>query len=199
MQVAVFYDDRHDQQVKSSLVRTRPDGSTEFIDFLGNAAEGTNRGLEIDMSWTLSERFFLTANVGWLDAEFDEFTNEFGEDLSGRDQAHAPGYMYNVALSYEQGPWFASLSVDGKDEFYFSDRHAVKSDSYTLFNASMGYAAEQWTVTLWGRNLGDEDYFVRGFGSFGNDPRKFYVTEPYYQFGEPRVTGLTFEFRLGDT
>lgn len=199
LQVAVFYDDRHDQQVKSSLVRTRPDGSTEFIDFLGNAAEGTNRGLEIDMSWTLSERFFLTANVGWLDAEFDEFTNEFGEDLSGRDQAHAPGYMYNVALSYEQGPWFASLSVDGKDEFYFSDRHAVKSDSYTLFNASMGYAAEQWTVTLWGRNLGDEDYFVRGFGSFGNDPRKFYVTEPYYQFGEPRVTGLTFEFRLGDT
>jgi iron complex outermembrane receptor protein len=199
LQVAVFYDDRHDQQVKSSLVRTRPDGSTEFIDFLGNAAEGTNRGLEIDMSWTLSERFFLTANVGWLDAEFDEFTNEFGEDLSGRDQAHAPGYMFNVALSYEQGPWFASLSVDGKDEFYFSDRHALKSDSYTLFNASMGYTADQWTVTLWGRNLADEDYYVRGFGSFGNDPRKFYVTEPYYQFGEPRITGLTFEFRLGDS
>lgn len=199
LQVAVFYDDRHDQQVKSSLVRTRPDGSTEFIDFLGNAAEGTNRGLEIDMSWTLSERFFLTANVGWLDAEFDEFTNEFGEDLSGRDQAHAPGYMFNVALSYEQGPWFASLSVDGKDEFYFSDRHALKSDSYTLFNASMGYTADQWTVTLWGRNLADEDYYVRGFGSFGNDPRKFYVTEPYYQFGEPRITGLTLEFRLGDS
>jgi len=199
IQIAVFYDDRHDQQVKSSLVRSRPDGSTEFIDFLGNAAEGTNRGVEIDLSWTLSERFFVTANAGWLDAEFDEFINEFSEDLSGRDQAHAPGYMYNVALNYEQGPWFASVSVDGKDEFYFSDRHAVKSDSYTLFNASMGYAADQWTVTLWGRNLGDEDYYVRGFGSFGNDPRKLYVTEPYYQFGEPRITGLTVEFRLGES
>ena len=36
-------DDRRDQQVKSSLVRPRPDGSTEFIDFLGNAAAGTNK------------------------------------------------------------------------------------------------------------------------------------------------------------
>ena len=44
-------------------------------------------------------------------------------------------------------------------------------------------------VTLWGRNLTDKDYYVRGFGSFGNDPRNFYVTEPYFQYGEPRVTG----------
>ncbi len=198
LQIAVFYDDRHDQQVKSSLVRARPDGSTEFIDFFGNAAEGTNRGLEIDLSWTISENFYITANAGWLDAEFDEFINEFGEDLSGRDQAHAPGYMFNLALNYEKGPWFASVSADGKDEFYFSDRHAVKSDSYTLYNASFGYGTDQWRVTFWGRNLGDEDYYVRAFGSFGNDPRKFYATEPYFQFGEPRITGLTLDFSLGN-
>lgn len=197
LQLAVFYTDRNDQQVKSSLVRPRPDGSTEFIDFFGNAAEGTNRGIEIDVSWTLNENFFLTANAGWLDAEFDDFINEFGEDLSGRDQAHAPGYMFNVALNYERGPWFANVSADGKDEFFFSDRHAVKSDDYTLYNASLGYATEQWTVTIWGRNLTDEDTFVRAFGSFGNDPRKDYITEPYFQFGEPRISGVTVEFSLG--
>lgn len=198
IQLAVFYDDRHDQQVKSSLVRPRPDGSTEFIDFFGNAAEGTNTGVEIDLSWAISERFFLTANAGWLAAEFDEFVNEFGEDLSGRDQAHAPGYMYNVAMNFEQGPWFASVSVDGKDEFFFSDRHAVKSDDYNLFNASFGYSTDRWSLTLWGRNLSDEDTFVRAFGSFGNDPRKLYVTEPYFQFGEPRMTGVTLNFTLGE-
>ena len=198
LQLAVFHDDRHDQQVKSSLVRPRPDGSTEFIDFFGNAAEGTNRGVEIDLRWAMTERIFVTANVGWLDAGFDEFINEAGEDLSGRDQAHAPGYTFNVALHYERGPWFASLSVDGKDEFYFSDRHAVKSDAYRLYNASLGYDADHWKLTLWGRNLADEDYFVRAFGSFGNDPRKSYITEPYFQYGEPRVTGLTFEFRVGE-
>ncbi len=198
LQIALFYDDRHDQQVKSSLVRQRPDGSTEFIDFLGNAAEGTNKGVEVDLNWYISENFWITANAGWLDAEFDEFINEFGEDLSGRDQAHAPGYMYNLTFNYERGPWFANVSVDAKDEFYFSDRHAVKSDDYTLYNASLGYAADNFRVTLWGRNLGDEDYFVRAFGSFGNDPRKFYETEPYFQFGEPRISGVTFEFNVGE-
>ncbi len=198
LQLAVFYDDRKDQQVKSSLVRERPNGSTEFIDFLGNAAEGTNKGIEIDVNWSVSDNFWITANAGWLDAEFDTFINEFGEDLAGRDQAHAPKYTYNLAVNYERGPWFINISADGKDEFFFSDRHTVKSDSYTLYNTAMGYQADQWKLTLWGRNLTDEDVYVRAFGSFGNDPRKFYVTEPYFQYGEPRVTGLTFEFTIGE-
>lgn len=194
LQVALFYDDRQDQQVKSSLVRVRTDNTTEFIDFFGNAAEGTNRGLEVSALWSLSDSFDLVASAGWLDAEFDDFVNEFGEDLSGRDQAHAPGYMYSLAGNWQSGPWAVSVSADSKDEFYFSDRHSVKSDNYTLVNATVSYASSNWRLTAWGRNLTDKDYFVRAFGSFGNDPRKFYVTEPYFQFGEPRILGLTLEF-----
>ena len=199
LQMALFYDDRHDQQVKSSLVRPRPDGSTEFIDFFGNAAEGTNQGVEVDVSWQVNDNFRLNANAGWLDATFDDYTNEFGEDLDGRDQAHAPSYTFSVAMNYEQGPWFINLSADGKDEFYFSDRHAVKSDSYVLYNASLGYRSSNWTAFAWGRNLTDEDYYTRAFGSFGNDPRKDYITEPYFQYGEPRIVGVTLEFTLGDS
>ena len=197
LQLAIFYDDRHDQQVKSSVVRSRPDGSTEFIDFLGNAAEGTNRGVEMDINWFVNDNFNINANAGWLDAEFDEFINEFGEDLSGRDQAHAPSYTFSLNFNYQQGPWFASVSADGKDSFFFSDRHSIKSKRYTLYNASLGFESEQWKVTLWGRNLTDKDYYVRGFGSFGNDPRNFYVTEPYFQYGEPRVTGVTLQLTMG--
>ena len=29
------------------------------------------------------------------------------------------------------------------------------------------------------------------FGGFGNDPRDFYEVKPYYQFGEPRVYGIS--------
>ncbi|MGB0691776.1 MAG: TonB-dependent receptor [Pseudomonadales bacterium] len=199
LQLALFHDDRHDQQVKSSVVRVRPDGSAEFIDFLGNAAEGTNKGLELDVRWQASESVSLGFAAGWLDASFDEFINEFGEDLSGRDQAHAPGHMLSVNAAWEDGPWRISLSADNKDEFYFSDRHAVKSDSYTLVNAAVSYSTASWQLTAWGRNLTDKDTYVRAFGSFGNDPRKFYVTEPYFQYGEPRVVGVTLEFSFGDS
>ena len=39
---------------------------------------------------------------------------------------------------------------------------------------------------------------TRGFGTFGNDPRKEYVLEPYYQFGEPRTVGATVRYQFGD-
>jgi len=193
---AIFYDDRRDQQVKSSLVRSRPDGSTEFIDFLGNAAEGTNKGLEIEVNWYATENFSLKASAGLLDAEFDQYINEFGEDLSGRDQAQAPSYMYHVAAGYRKSNWHFQISLDGKDEYFFSDRHAVKSDKYALLNANIGYETGRWKISVWGRNLNDKDYFTRAFGSFGNDPRKNYATEPYFQFGEPRIIGLSFEVSL---
>ncbi|MEK9792328.1 MAG: hypothetical protein VW317_06440, partial [Halieaceae bacterium] len=54
----------------------------------------------------------------------------------------------------------------------------------------------QWRWVLWGRNLTNKTTFVRGFGTFGNDPRKEYVTEPYRQFGEPRIVGVTLTYDL---
>ena len=194
VRLAIFMDDRRDQQVKSSLVRPRPDGSTEFIDFLGNAAAGTNKGLEGSIVWELNPNWRLTLDAGILRATFDEYINEFGENLSGRDQAHAPSYMASAGIRFAQGRWTASLTADTKDEFYFSDRHGVRSERATLANFSVAYSVMPWQIALWARNLGDENYQTRGFGSFGNDPRKLYVTEPYYQLGEPRIVGVTFQY-----
>jgi len=193
---ALFYDIRRDQQVKSSIVRIRGDGTSEFIDFTGNAAEGSNLGLELEADWIVTQGVTLTAGIGLLDAKFDEFINAFGEDYAGRDQAHAPRYMYTLSANFVRSGWFANLSVDGKDNFYFSDRHDVRSTGQTLLNARMGFDAGSWTISAWGRNLLDENYTVRGFGSFGNDPRKNYIVEPYVQFGEPRIMGVTFDYAI---
>ncbi len=196
VRAAVFYDARHDQQVKSSLVRPRADGSTAFIDFIGNAAEGTNKGMEIEATWYSTPFLNFNMSVGLLEAKFDRYINEFGEDLSGRDQAQAPAFMYHLTAAFERHGWFAQFSVDGKDSYFFSDRHAVKSTRFALLNARVGYTSGKWKLSLWARNINDKDYFIRAFGSFGNDPRKDYVTEPYFQFGEPRIAGATLEISL---
>jgi len=84
--------------------------------------------------------------------------------------------------------------VEGKDDFFYSSRHEVKSDAYELFHARVGYRADHWELALWARNITDEDVKVRGFGSFGNDPRNGYIVEPYHQFGEPRFVGATARY-----
>jgi len=198
LKAAVFHDDRSDQQVKSSTGRIRENGSTEFIDFIGNAATGTNNGVEFEAVWYPTDSLSLTSNFGLLDATFDTFINSENQDLAGRDQAHAPSYMAHLAANYSKGPWSVTLSIDAKDAFYFSDSHDVQRAAYEILNTNIGYSGENWRLSLWGRNLTDQDYAVRGFffGEFGNDPRKGYAPEPYVQFGEPRVVGISYEMQL---
>ena len=196
LKVAIFYDQRRDQQVKSSQLRVRANNSTEFVEYLGNAARGTNRGFELESRWLTHDNLTLCANIGLLQARFDEFVNEAGENLAGRDQAQAPAYTYNLGANIDIGRWHTSISVDGKDEFYFSDRHSLTSTAYTLLNANISYIQPRWKLSFWGRNLTNKDYTIRGFGSFGNDPRKGYITEPYVQYGEPRMIGVSAEYEL---
>ncbi|WP_020210665.1 TonB-dependent receptor [Gilvimarinus chinensis] len=207
--IAVFYQDRDDVQTKQSLLQ-QIDGDTcpcSFEDYTTNAAAGHSYGLEADINWQANEALRLFASLGLLRSEFDDFQSYVhaganpgeGEayDLSGHDLPHAPHYQFTAGGEYLfTDHWFARLEVEGKDSFYFSSRHEAQADSYELLNARIGYTAEHWDLALWGRNLTDEDTQTRGFGAFGNDPRKGYETEPYYQFGEPRVVGLSGTYRF---
>ncbi|MGV3591656.1 MAG: TonB-dependent receptor, partial [Gammaproteobacteria bacterium] len=184
-QAALFFMERDDVQVGSSLVRLRANGSSEFIEFIGNAAAGSNRGLELSARFAASDTVQLYGTLGLLDSQYDDFVNTSGENLDGREQAHAPSYQYTLGTSWTLGnAWSVDVNVQGRDAFYFSDSHALRSDAYALLNASLVWTHAQWQATLWARNLTDEDYYVRGY-YFGNDPRDGYADHGYTQLGEP--------------
>ncbi len=196
--VIIFNMDRREQQVKGSLVIPRSDGSTSFTDFTDNAASGTNRGLEASIDWRATEALRLSGFIARLDASFDRYINIDGTDLSGRDQPHAPADQYRLSATYDFSEnLFASIEATGRDAFFLSDRHEVQSPSARLINVNLAWQRGAWAVTLWGRNLHDETTVTRGFGTFGNDPRKDYALEPYYQFGEPRTVGATVRYQFG--
>ena len=195
--LAVFAMDRDDQQAKGSLVIPRADGSTAFIDYTDNAAASRYTGLEWEAQWQPLSLWLVEMNLGVLNAHFDDYVSATGEDLSGRDQPQAPSWQYLIAASWRPSALFSTrLEVVGHDAYFFSDRHDVRSVETHQLNASVSGEWGQWRWTLWGRNLTDDTTFVRGFGTFGNDPRKEYALEPYRQFGEPRIVGLTLSYSL---
>ncbi|MGD9265037.1 MAG: TonB-dependent receptor, partial [Lysobacterales bacterium] len=211
LSAALFLQDRDDMQVKQSIVVPVDPSSSAcpcvFIDSLQNAAAGTNKGLEIEGGWQASDSVMLFGSLGLLDTQYEDYLNfahadadlEAGMpyDLSGRAQAHAPEYQYTLgAQFYFTGRWFAQVDIEGKDDAYSSANHEERLGSYHLLNLRLTYEADNWSVSAWGRNLTDEDVQTRGFGGFGNDPRKFYETEAYYQLGEPRVYGVDFRYQF---
>ena len=193
--LSVFYQQRKDIQIKQSLVQSRDDSNaSDFTDYFGNSGKGRNYGMEAEVNWLATEVLSIQGSLGLLETEYD---TPLSTTLDSRDQAHAPRYQFALGSSLrisENLSWTAD--IEGKDKFYLSSSHNEQSESYWLRNTNLAYSADQWTLSVWGRNLTNEDVIVRGFGGFGNDPRKYYATEPYYQFGEPRVFGVSGQYNF---
>lgn len=192
-QISAFYQQRKDIQIKQSLVQSRDDSNaSDFTDYFGNSAKGHNYGVETTLNWLATDTVTLFSAVGWLQTEYD---TPASEELNRRRQAHAPSYQLALGFSMQISEQLAlTMEIEGKDSFYLSSSHNEKTQSYELLNVNVDYAIDNWHVSVWGRNLTDEDVIVRGFGGFGNDPRKYYVVEPYYQFGEPRTFGINTQY-----
>lgn len=196
--LSVFYMDRQHQQVAASL--QNPDDPQRFILFTENAGSSNNYGAEFEGNWYVSDSVQLYSSVGYLSAEYGDYqySDAYGAtvDLSGRDLAHSPHWTYSLGATWRSAEgWFANLNGSGKSKFYYSDSNDSQSKPYSIINAKVGYDADTWALYLWGRNLTDKQYGVRGF-YFGNEPDQDWADKQYIRYGDPRQLGLTFQLRF---
>ncbi len=197
LRLTAFYMERKNTQVSDFDVETREDGTSTFIDIIGNADTGTNLGLEIEGSWQVNEELELLGSYGYLDATFSGYTLADGTQIDKQEQAQAPKHTWSLIAAYNMTESIMfKLDVEGKDDFRFSDGHDERAPFTVLVNLSGQYQMDDWGVTLWAKNLLDRKYYVRGFGGFNNDPRDGYdPAEPYYQLGDGRQVGLTVRYQ----
>ena len=186
----IFYSDREDQQVLIST-QVDPTDPNTFSFLTQNAAEGTNKGLELNIDVQLTESLNFFARLGLLRTEINNWKSR--PDLEGRAQAHAPKKSYAFGMNWSITNR-ASLSLDvvGKSGFYYSDSHNNQSKSYSLTNINFDYLIGGWTYSIWARNIFDEYYSVRGF-YFGNEAPDFKDTL-YERHGDPRHVGLSVRY-----
>lgn len=202
----VFYSSRHDMQIKqwfTNEAEVRELGEQpEFVGYVSNTPNGANYGVETNIQYQLNQDVSVFAGVSLLSTEIDDMYRletdpETWEDvrvnINGREQAHAPSYQYQLGFNWQVADRITwNTSVNGRDEYYYSFSHDEKSQAINLVNMSVTYQGDNFDVTLWGRNLGDKDYGVRGF-YFGNDPRDGWIPKSYEQLGEPSVFGLKLD------
>ncbi|MEE8235387.1 MAG: TonB-dependent receptor, partial [Gammaproteobacteria bacterium] len=138
-----------------------------------------------------NDSWAVHGSLGLLQTEIDAYGVR--PEAQGRDLAHAPPYTLNIGTTWSSpSGWYARLDINAVGSYYFDVSHDQKSDSYELVNLKIGKKWDQWSVYLWGRNIFDENYSVRGF-YFGNEPPLFPPTL-YTKFGDPRHYGITLGF-----
>lgn len=190
-QITLFYLDRNDTQVRGSS-----GAGISFSYFTVNGDSADHYGAEAEATWYINEQFTLHLAGGLLHTDRDAFavtgapTVVFG---SG-DVSNAPAFTYSARLDYEAGNGlFASSEVVGSDEYFESDtpgnRNQRKRGAFAVVNASIGYRYNNWTFTLWSKNLLGEEYEDRVF-FFDNGAGE----QRYEAPAAPRTFGLTANY-----
>jgi outer membrane receptor protein involved in Fe transport len=185
---------RRNDQVLGLSVQDDPDDPLSFTFITDNVATGRGFGAETQVDWFVTDRLLFNVNGSLLDTSFQPEDPLFGS-LDRRQQSHSPSYQYGLNGSYRfTNAVGAVLGVTGRDSFYFSENHSQRSDRMNLFNATLIYTSGSYEISLWGRNLFNERYAVRGF-FFGLEPPDF-PEKTYIQLGDPRTFGMTFRVKL---
>lgn len=190
---SLFYMARRSEQLITGEQLVPSDPNT-FIFYTGNATSGYNYGLESTLAWQTTQALELGGSLGLLRTLYRGFVQN-NVELAGRALPHAPDWQAAVNATWRdaRGP-YARIDITGMGAFYYDlPPNDTRSRSYGLVNAKLGWQSARYEVYLWGRNLLNKDYTVRGF-YFGDEPPDF-LNKLYTQLGEPRNFGLHLTVR----
>jgi hypothetical protein len=130
-----------------------------------------------------------------MHSHLDPFTLANGNTGGGRELANTPRYGYTLGAEYraDRG-FFAAADLVGRAQQFDSNNQNEARRAFRVVNASVGYAGERWTLTLWAKNLWNEAYDKRVF-FFGNaDPD--YLATRYEDRADPRQLGATAAYHF---
>jgi outer membrane receptor protein involved in Fe transport len=192
-ELSLFYMDRDNAQLSQSSQQVEFDpNSFVFVTYNGAASV---QGLEASIRWQLNPAWEIHSVLGLLESNVGNTasTATVSPAAINRDLAHAPAWTFSLGGSWQHAQgWFARLDLHASDAFYFDISHNQRSQNYHLVNFRMGKEWRNWMLSVWGRNVFDEEYATRGF-YFGNEPPDFSNTL-YTRFGDPQQFGISLGY-----
>jgi outer membrane receptor protein involved in Fe transport len=179
-----------------------------------NGDEASTQGVELELEGYMSESFHYRLGYTYVNAELDkDFISPQTGGVVAEKGAELPGAPSSVLSLNLDNTWNISANMDliaaanlyyqsGSENFITKDAPENDTwDSYTMLGLSASLAAENWSATLYVRNLTDEEGVSGGFpishwsydtgvfeNWYGNGNRQFIV--------QPRTIGLKFGYRF---
>ena len=147
--------------------------ATGFTQQLGSQR---SRGVELELAAEPLPRLRALFSYAYTDAELTRFAElvQIGfeppafsvVDRSGNTPAFAPEHIASLWLSRRFGKGLG-LGLGGRflSEQLIAEDNAFELDASTTFDAALFYELGAWRLSLNLKNLSDEKYFTRGFGT----------------------------------
>ena len=193
LDAALFYIDLRDQQLT-----VFPPGQTTGR-MMSNAGRSRSFGAELSLAYRYG-RFALTADYGYTDAKFIEYSTADREnpgeeiDYKGLYVPYAPRHTVSAGIEYRQpiaGRWADALTLhagwQGMGRIYWNETNTASQPFYGQLQASATLHMGRFSASVWGRNLTGTDFNTFYFRSLENS---------FVQRGKPLRYGLTLSLTL---
>lgn len=193
LNLSVFNIDYTDLQVFQLV-----DGASLVV---SNAADATSKGYELEAYAMLNENWRVHGSYAYLDATYDSFVNEDGQDFSGNRLTRSPKSSYNVGINYyrsigQQSSFRAFVDYSYRSQIFFEANNLdlLGDESVGLLSAKLIWEiGTDWEFSVWGRNLTDEVHItniIDGRGPFNLSQNGSAV------IAEPRMFGVSVGYRF---
>ncbi len=175
-----------DLQVNGAIFHTKVDDMQFFEFFVGpfgllrtasNIDQVTLKGFELSAAWAVTDNLRIDAGYSKVDGEIDE--NRLRPFTAGNEVPNNPEFTANAAIqytlpmgefelfgrleySYQGDTWYHTVQDDVVPATLFGGPPAsydvTQVDGYGLTNLRAGIRSDQWSITVFARNLTDEEY-----------------------------------------
>ncbi len=183
--------------------------------YIANAEKVRVSGAELDANIKINGQFSFYGSLAYTDGKYVTFTNaplaleETGQVVEGQQVAFKDisgerlpdiskwtssiGGEFFVPVTFlkQAGNFFIALDTYYRSEFSSSPSPSafLNIDGYALLNARAGFRVSKGTsITIWGRNLLDKDYYEQLLPAGGNAGHYAGV------LGDPRTYGATLRY-----
>ena len=206
---ALYLTQWEDQQIST----LDPAGSPFTGALTSNLGDATIWGFEVEGAFDLNENLSFDGAFSYTDATYDSGTIDeliarsgFGPfpnpcddivcsstgDVGGNDLERSPGTQISLGVQWaaavnEQMDYYVRGDIGYQSSFYADAINAAEAPDRTVMNASGGINFGNYEVSLWVRNLTDEEYVSNSLQIIQNFSNNILGT----YFGERRTFGLT--------
>jgi len=204
LNASYFFSDYDDKQVSVLVAR----GPADVATVVNNIDSQEINGLEVDLSWQITQNWFVRANYGYLDAEYNEFYGDLNGDGAETENSfmqprNTPENTFGISTVYTAAIGPGNLQC----VLAYRYRDAIQTDlvsqspttppsptntggigamgSIYDVSAQLSYmfSDDRYRITVYGKNLTDErELFNQTIGGI--------ATRGYWN--DPRTVGVEF-------
>ena len=171
------------------------------------------QGAELDFEYLVSDSVKIYGAIGVTDGEIEKNFNR--PQTEGNDAPLSPEYTFSLGSQYKTkiaggielvaridylkigDTWFHAVQDNQQPAIWTtllgfpvaSDFSRTQRDAYSTVDLRLSLHAEKWSITAWGRNVGDEEYLAEVISApeFGGS---------FIHDGAKNTYGLDFTYRF---